>query len=54
MITIGVLRSSESFRARIVDPLASLVLNALDNLGMIEIQDAGVKFSWVNVKMRRA
>ncbi|KAL5562354.1 hypothetical protein UlMin_032101 [Ulmus minor] len=43
-----VLRSSERIGGRNVDDSANMVLNALDDMGMIELQASGGIFSWQN------
>ncbi|KAL5577574.1 hypothetical protein UlMin_019273 [Ulmus minor] len=50
----AVLHSSERVGGRTVDPLAERVMNALDDIGMIELNAANGDFSWYNGRSRRA
>ncbi|KAL5555562.1 hypothetical protein UlMin_037798 [Ulmus minor] len=50
----AVLRSSERVGGRTVDPMAERVMNALDDIGMIELNAAGGDFSWYNGRTRWA
>ncbi|KAL5541135.1 hypothetical protein UlMin_044352 [Ulmus minor] len=48
----AVVHSSERVGGRTVDPLAERVMNALDDIGMIELIAYGGDFSWYNGRSR--
>ncbi|KAL5563108.1 hypothetical protein UlMin_032855 [Ulmus minor] len=49
-----VLRSSKRIGGRTVDYMAKKLMNALDDIGMIELQASGGDFSWYNGRERGA